>query len=783
MRLKSPPKINGPKMINGWILDLYPSPHGMKLWLIEPNQTRHLVIDRFAPLFYASGPDAVLRRLREEAARQPHALACRFTERLDLWEQRARPVLEIEVAHANEYSSWSRWARNFDRSLRLYNSDLMLASVYCWQRGVFPLARVEAEVDGEGHVLALECRDTEWALDYELPPLEILRMRLGGLRRVDPTHGAQTALEIEVDGREFELDESGEPAAVAFQHLLARYDPDLILSDWGDATILPRIREQAARLRLPLTLNRDPNAEVQQSRARSFMSYGRILFKNSATTLFGRLHVDTQNSFIADKCDLSGLWELARVTKLPAQYASRTTTGTGISYMQMELAWRDGVLIPEQKAEPEDPKSPDELLIADRGGLVFTPKIGFHANVAELDFVSEYPSIMARFNISPETVNCPCCPDAPRVPELGYRVCRARRGITSRVVERLIAKRSELKKLYTRLNSRGLCSARLQAGILDASTCPPEGGRYTDPPCGADAEKLQRYKLQRDALKWLLVCCFGYTGYKNARFGKIEAHEAINAVARETLLVAKEMAEDRGYEVLHALVDSLYVRKAGATRADYESLTEEIAARTGLPLAIEAIYRYVVFMPSRQFEDVPVPNRFFAVAEDGALKVRGLELRRHDTPPLVARMQQEVLAILAEAHDFAGYTAKLEEAREIVRQYQESLADGSVAIEDLIVSKRLTREPREYQKANQTAIAAQQLFGNGVRLRPGQTVEYIITDAGNHVPNDRVRAYALWDGWFGYDRRKYAELLREAFEPLASVHTGQIVSGTLKFRE
>ncbi len=457
---KSPPKmtngpkvINGPQVISGWILDLYPSPHGMKLWLIEPNRAHHLLIDRFAPVFYASGPDAVLRRLHEEAARQPHALACRFTERLDLWEQRARPVLEIEVAHASEYSSWSRWARNFDRSLRLYNSDLMLASVYCWQRGVFPLARVEAEVDGDGHILALECRDTEWALDYELPPLEILRVRLGGLRRVDPTHGAQTALEIEVDGREFELDESGEPAAVAFQHLLARHDPDLILSDWGDATILPRIREQAARLRLPLTLNRDPNAEVQQSRARSFMSYGRILFKNSATTLFGRLHVDTQNSFIADKCDLSGLWELARVTKLPAQYASRTSTGTGISYMQMELAWRDGVLIPEQKAEPEDPKSPDELLIADRGGLVFTPKIGFHANVAELDFVSEYPSIMARFNISPETVNCPCCPDAPRVPELGYRVCRARRGITSRVVERLIAKRTELKKLYSAARS------------------------------------------------------------------------------------------------------------------------------------------------------------------------------------------------------------------------------------------------------------------------------------------------------------------------------------------
>ena len=743
---RSQAEVQGRTRIEGWLLDLYPSPHGMKLWLIAPDQTRRLLIDRFAPAFYVSGPDSVLRRLRDETARQPHALACRATERMDLWERRARPVLEIQVAHPNEYSSWTRWARRFDPSLRLYDSDLMLASLYCWQRGVFPLARVAAEADADGRVLALECRDTEWALDYELPPLEILHIRFGGHGRVDPTHGAPlgcgAALEVEVDGRSFELDESGEPAAVAFGRLLARHDPDLILSDWGDATILPRLGQQAARLHRPLQLNRDLAAEVHQSRARSFMSYGRILFKNSATTLFGRLHVDTHNSFIADKCDLPGLWELARITKLPVQYAARTSTGTGISYMQMELAWRDGVLIPEQKAEPEDPKPPDELLAADRGGLVFTPKTGFHANVAELDFVSEYPSIMARFNISPETVNCPCCPDAPRVPELGYRVCRARRGITSRVVERLIARRAELK--------------RRMRGSPDALTANSAG-----------AEKARQYKLQRDALKWLLVCCFGYTGYKNARFGKIEAHEAINAVARETLLVAKEMAEERGYEVLHALVDSLYVQKPGAARGDYEALAEEIAARTRLPLALEALYRYVVFLPSRQFEDVPVPNRFFAVAEDGELKVRGLELRRHDTPPLVSRMQQEVLALLAEARDWPGYARRIEEAREIVRRYEERLADGSVAVEELIVSKRLTREPREYQKANQTAIAAQQLFGHGARLRPGQTVEYIITDAGNRVPNDRVRAYALWDGWFGYDRRKYAELLREAFEPLA----------------
>ena len=168
-----------------------------------------------------------------------------------------------------------------------------------------------------GRVLAVRCRDDEWAMDYQLPPLEIMHLRLGGLSRIDPQHGRRTALEIAVDGREYELDESGEPAAVAFQHMLQRYDPDLILTEYGDSTILPRLRQQAARLKLSLSLNRDPDAEIQQSRARSFMSYGRILFKDSATTLFGRLHVDRRNSFISDKC------ELCRIVRLTSYQTAR----------------------------------------------------------------------------------------------------------------------------------------------------------------------------------------------------------------------------------------------------------------------------------------------------------------------------------------------------------------------------------------------------------------------------------------------------------------------------
>ncbi len=182
-------------------------------------------------------------------------------------------------------------------------------------------------------------------------------------------------------------------------------------------------------------------------------------------------------------------------------------------------------------------------------------------------------------------------------------------------------------------------------------------------------------------------------------------------------------------------------------------------------MAVEAVYRYVMFLPSKQDPEIPVPNRFFCVSEEGELKVRGLECRKHDTPPLVARMQQEALAILAEARDFRTYGQKLEEAREVLERYLDRVKQGNVSVDELVISRRLTRPPGEYQKNNATAIAARQLARAGVKLRPGEFIEYILTDIDSNLPDDRVRALTLWEGWRGYDVERYQEALREAFEP------------------
>ncbi|MGD0413700.1 MAG: DNA polymerase domain-containing protein, partial [Verrucomicrobiota bacterium] len=617
--------------LSGWILDLYPCPQGMIVWLIESGPKRRRLIDgSFRPCFYVQGPERQLARLAETLLARA-AVSCALTERQNIWDRRRLRVLQVAAHHPTLFAPLARFVRRFDSSLALYDSDLMLASMYCWKKNIFPLAQVEIETglagtdaapgfsparadlkvgatpgrvgaSGAGpgpnavrpyttlEIHSLACRDNEWLTEYERPPMRTMRIRLEGIADVNPKHGRHGAIEVAVENDWQTLDDSDEPTAQVFERLLRVYDPDVLVTEWGDDVLLPGLLRQAQRLRIRLPLNRDA-LPVERTRARSYMSYGRILFKESTTTLFGRLHIDTQNSFGADQCEMEGLWELVRVTKLPVQYACRTTPGTGISYMQMETAWRDGVLIPAQKAEPESLKHPDELLLADRGGLVFPPRLGFFENVAELDFVSEFPSIMAQFNISPETINCPCCPQAPRVPELGYRVCQRHRGITSRVVERLIAKRRQ----YKELRDLGLGVGDSGFGMQGASgvaslhfPIPNSGFQIPEPEplpivhrpssSGNPAPHPESLtpnpsacKQRRDVLKWLLVCCFGYTGYKNARFGKIEAHEAINALAREKLLVAKEAAEQRGFRVLHALVDSIYVQKSGVRSQESEA--------------------------------------------------------------------------------------------------------------------------------------------------------------------------------------------------------------------
>ncbi len=520
----------------------------------------------------------------------------------------------------------------------------------------------------------------------------------------------------------------------ALNGYLLRSDPDLVFTDWGDSFIIPRLRREAQRLGLPLAFNRDAAMPIQGKRPRSYASYGRMVHTSGAQALAGRLHIDRQNSFILDEAGLEGLFEQARVSRLPLQQMARTSTGTGITSMQLYRAYREGILIPWRKREPETFKTALELLTIDKGGLVFLPPVGFYEGVAELDFASMYPAIMEKFNISPETVGCRCCPDH-RVPETGYSVCRRRRGLVPETLAPLLSKRAAYK-------------ARLRRA--------------------AGREEQRRLDQRQNALKWLLIVSFGYLGYKNARFGRIEAHECVTAYSREKLLRAKEIAEGQGYQLLHAIVDSIWVKRPGLNEPDCLRLADAISEGTGLPINLEGIYRWIGFLPSRTRPSLSVPNRFLGVFESGKLKVRGLEVRRSDTPPFVKSAQAEMIEILRSAGTVAGYREKIPQALKLLAERRRLLVEGGVPLRELVITRSLSQDPRRYQKATLSAVVAQEMLARGVRLDPGEAIQYIITDAKSQEVTGRARAYATFTADHSYDREKYVELLLKAAESLFS---------------
>ena len=482
---------------------------------------------------------------------------------------------------------------------------------------------------------------------------------------------------------------------------------------------------------MPLALDREPTPVTHRivTEGRSFFTYGRRLYHPPDYPFYGRWHIDRAHSFVFQETGFDGLVELARLSKLPVQRVARASIGTILTSMQLALAVRNRVLIPWRKGEPERWKTAALLLAVDKGGLVFQPPIGAFEDVAELDFSAMYPSIMVVHNVSAETLFCPCC-NHPVVPEAGYAICRRRTGLIPALLTPLLARRA-------------FYQARLQQG-------------------GLDPDVARRYDACQRAIKWIGVTCFGYLGYRNARFGRIESHEAVTAFGREKLLQAKEICEAHGYALLHALTDAVWIRQSGVTEEALMTLCDAITAATGVTIHLEGQYRWVVFLASKVRPEVSVATRYFGVFQDGIIKARGLAYRRHDVPVFIQATQWGMLEALAQATDLGGLATVLPLALEVLREAWVHLARGAVHPLDLLVAKTVSREPEAYQVDTATVLALRHLRAVGIRLHPGERVRYLIREALSPNKAERVRAFSRLGPDDGIDVAAYQAMLLDA---------------------
>ncbi len=352
-----------------------------------------------------------------------------------------------------------------------------------------------------------------------------------------------------------------------------------------------------------------------------------------------------------------GLWgvlEWSRVSGLTLPRAASATIGEVLTAAEALEAMGRGMIVDRRSARVEAWRPLASLRASDRAGLVRTPEPGVYWNVYQVDFNSLYPTIIARFNLSGETVEAPRCLRRAQPPGAPHWVCMDRRGVVAEVLGRLVERRARLK--------RALAGASgVEAGIL---------------------------RERAEALKWILVSGFGYLGYRNSIFGSIQAYENVTALARLMLLKAEKEAEKLGYRVVHSIVDGVFIQPASGDPAPIEEVMEAIQGATGIQVKLEAAFHWLYIPPTRR--GVGAANKYYGPLRGGGFKAKGVLAVRTDTPPVVAETQMDALRALSRARDPAGLAQASLEALSIVEAQVERILAGDVPPEKLVMRRRRT---------------------------------------------------------------------------------------------
>ncbi len=724
-----------PDHVRGWILDVYPSDFGkFAVWLIAENGQRLRLTDTFQPILYIAGREESLDRLTSGFPYDRSVLSWDFVQRYaSATDRRESKVLQVTLKDSRMSSAFTQRVLKAGRYLQyqVFNCDLKHEQMYFYAMDVFPLAFVEVEVSGGSLRYRLE--DSADSTDYSVPPLRVLKtdVEVAKTAKIAKLSDPIGKITLTQNDNIVTIDSGSEAEKLLrFVDLVKEHDPDILVTKGGDSYLFPYLARRAKinNVSESLVLGRDNMPLVAKNvRGRTFFSYGRTFYRAPVRRLYGRVHVDTKNTFILAECSLDGLFEIARTCRVSLHNAARSSIGSSMSSIEFYQAMKSGLLIPRNKSIPEAFKTALELLVGDRGGFVYEPEVGVHDDVGEVDFSSMYPTVMVNHNISAETVLCKCCPDSKiRIPELGYHICEKREGVVPKALRPVIAKRLQYKRLKVETTDENLKEA---------------------------------YDNRQIALKWILVTCFGYLGYRNARFGTVDGHIGVCAFGREAFLKASRIAEENGFRVVHGIVDSLWLKKKGATDEEYFELCKTIEKETGIPLSFEGRYRWIVFLPSRMHPNVGVLNRYYGTMENGKVKVRGIELRRRDTPPFVHEAQAKVLEILAEAGNSREFVKRIPEALKVIREYRKKLLDGEIPIWDLIITKHLSKHPKDYRQMVSQVIAAKQLINKGAEVAAGKNIRFLFTSADNKRYERRVTAEEFIEKNTNSDVKKYLMLL------------------------
>lgn len=392
--------------------------------------------------------------------------------------------------------------------------------------------------------------------------------------------------------------------------------------------------------------------------------------------------------------------EMANYLNAPVLDILNSAAGSLVEKQFIKYYFEHNLLIPNKPSQQE---IIERNKYSFTGGYVKQPISGIHKNIAVLDFRSYHISILMSYNISPETINCSCCKSIDlslKTSVLGNYICQKKKGFVPIIVDQLLTQRMKNKDLM--------------------KTFPK------------DSKEYKSLYAKQYAQKILLASTYGYMGFSGSRWYSRQALEIMYFLVRSKIQEVITDFENLGYLVLYGDTDSCFIQFTNLDKLHEDLFKISQNLPKDMHLELEEIYMSGIFVKSRDKEKA-AKKKYALLDFNENLKIKGFEYVRHDWCILVKETQKEILKLILKEQD-------PKKAVIFLQNVISDLEQKEVPINKLVIQTFLRKSLSSYKTKNPMMSAVISAKKQGVKIKTGQLIEYVITEKGSTI-SEKAKLY------------------------------------------
>ena len=321
-----------------------------------------------------------------------------------------------------------------------------------------------------------------------------------------------------------------------------------------------------------------------------------------------------------------------------------------------------------------------------QGAMVIKPESKVYFDVVVLDFASLYPSIIAKWNLSYETVRCahPSC-HSNIVPETNHWVCKQRVGMMGLAIGLL----RDIRVKWFKVKSK------------DSSL---------------SKDERNWYNVVQQALKVILNASYGVFGAQIFPLYCLPLADSTTAIGRHIITETINMATSSGLKVVYGDTDSIFLYKP--TNDQISQLLGWADSNFGIDLEVDKKYTFVTFSGRKK--------NYLGVLENGVVDIKGLMGKKRNTPVFIKSAFNEMTQVLRQVKNEREFESAKSRIKQIVQNCYNGLKNRRFSLDELTFKVMLSRPVEGYRKTTpQHVKAAKQLEDKKKDVKPGDIISYV----------------------------------------------------------